>query len=199
MTFRAILATPLLIWSRHAVLIVIILTMIASAVIYPSDLEAYHAAPYDGAENALVLGMEDYGRHINTALALAVPILLRDVVGLKQLLVITIVGILATHGPKRLLNGLEVMGTRLGERPYGPDSRHNMPSGHSALASTVIWYLGRRYSWWLAVITVPVTLLTMWARVMLNAHTFSAVIAGALIGLLVAGLFVTRRATPVGH
>lgn len=196
MTFRDILAQPAQIWRRHAVVLVLALAMIGGAVLYPSDLPAYRAAPYDGADSRLVTGTEEYGRHLNTLLALVIPLLARDPTGFRQLAVITLAGILATHGPKRLLDGLVIGGTRLGERPHSPDSQHNMPSGHSALASSVVWFLGRRYSWWLALITVPVTLLTMYARVMLNAHTFSAVIAGCLIGLVMAALFTSRRKPP---
>ena len=193
MTFLEILEQPRQLWRQHTIVLVLLLALIGGAVVYPSDLPGYHAAPYDGAQDPLVTGTEDYGRHLNTLLALAVPLMARDPAGFRQLAVITLAGILATHGPKRLLDGLVIGATRLGERPHSPDSQHNMPSGHSALASSVVWFLGRRYSWWLALITVPITLLTMYARVMLNAHTFSAVIAGCLIGLVIAALFTTQR------
>ena len=38
--------------------------------------------------------------------------------------------------------------------------------------------------------------MTMYSRVMLNAHTISAVITGALIGFLGAALFTSPRAAP---
>lgn len=193
MTFLEILALPKQIFARHRGVILGVLLVIAVVAVYPSDLPSYQAANYNGAEDALVMGVEDYGRHINTLLALAVPIVLRDWVGLKQLAVATVAGIIATHGSKRLLNDVWIGDTRLGQRPGGPDSSYNMPSGHSALASAVIWFLGRRYSWWWALLTVPITLLTMYARVMLDAHTLSGVIVGALVGLLVTALFVTKR------
>ncbi|MBB3996179.1 membrane-associated phospholipid phosphatase [Sulfitobacter undariae] len=50
----------------------------------------------------------------------------------------------------------------------------------------------RRYSLWLALILIPVTLLTMYARVMLDAHTISAVLSGALTGIIVTALFATK-------
>ncbi|MEZ5752235.1 MAG: phosphatase PAP2 family protein [Paracoccaceae bacterium] len=193
MSWRTILARPRTVVRNHFWAVLAVLAVILSAVVYPSDIESYRAEPYDGANNALVTTTEHYLRHVNTIAAFAVPILLRDVAGLQQLGAVTVFGILATHGPKRLLNDVVIGGTRLGERPHAPDSNHNMPSGHSALASTIIWFLGRRYSWWWLLLTVPVTLLTMYARVMLNAHTISAVVAGALIGLLVTALFVTKR------
>ncbi|GAB4267934.1 MAG: hypothetical protein Kow0013_18310 [Pararhodobacter sp.] len=190
MTFAQILRLPRTQIAHHRGTFLAALLLIAAAVVYPSDTDSYR---YEGAQDALIQGVEHYGRHVNTVLALAVPIVLRDWVGLKQLAVATVAGIVATHGPKRLLNDVWIGDTRLGQRPRGPDSNHNMPSGHSALASAVIWFLGRRYSWWWALITVPITLLTMYARVMQNAHTISAVIAGCLIGLLVTALFVTHR------
>ena len=45
---------------------------------------------------------------------------------------------------------------------------------------------------WLGLFVIPVLFATMYARVMLDKHTISATIAGAAIGLLVAGLFSTK-------
>lgn len=173
---------------------IVALTVMALTGLYPSDLDSYRANPYRGAETPSVVLIEDKLRHVNTVFALAVPLLLRDWVGLKQLSVVTVAGIIATHGPKRLLDQVTVFGTRLGERPHSQDSRHNMPSGHSTLASGVLWFLARRYSWYWLLLTVPVTLATMSARVLLNAHTINSVLVGALVGVLVAALFVTQRA-----
>ena len=50
----------------------------------------------------------------------------------------------------------------------------------------------RRYSLWFGVIVIPIMLLTMYARVMLDAHTISAVISGAMTGMLVTTLFTTK-------
>ena len=194
MSLRDILALPAQHLRRHAIAAIAVLAIILAAVVYPSDLAAYRAHPYDGQASVAVTSIENWGRHVNSIAMLAVPLVLRDWTGLQQLGVVAIAGLIATHGPKRLLNGVVIGGTRLGERPSG--TNHNMPSGHSALASTAIWFLGRRYSWWWMLLTVPVTLLTMFARVMLNDHTISAVIAGCLIGLLVTALFVTRREKP---
>lgn len=194
MTWSQILKVPKAVIGAHPLIVLATVAAILAAVVYPSDIAGYRASPYAGTESTVVTGTEDYLRHANTVVALAMPLLLRDWTGLRQLAVVTVAGIAATHGPKRLLNDVTIGGTRLGERPHAPQSQHNMPSGHSALASSIIWFLGRRYSWWWLLLTVPVTLLTMYARVMLNAHTISAVIAGALVGLLVTALFVTRRA-----
>ncbi|GIT93219.1 hypothetical protein JANAI62_36370 [Jannaschia pagri] len=170
------------------------LTLVALAVatVYPTDFERHHAEPRGGQYDPLVIGVEQVGRHVNTARPLLMVIALRDVVGAKQMVAITAAGILATHGPKRLLNDVEIAGTRLGQRPSSATSKHNMPSGHSSLASAGACFMVRRYSHWFGVVVWPIVLLTMYARVMLDAHTVSATIAGAITGVLVAWLFARK-------
>ena len=191
MNFREILCLPLTLIPANKLLTAVLLVSIILVSIYPSDIERHRAANYAGHEMPVIVFTEEYGRHLNSIAAAGMVLFMRDLTGLKQLAVIIVVGIAATHGPKRLLNNVEVMGTRLGERPSRPTSNHNMPSGHSALASAVIWFLGRRYSWWWLLLTVPVTLMTMLTRVLLDAHTISAVISGMLVGLAFTMLFVT--------
>ncbi|MFN3954335.1 MAG: lipid A 1-phosphatase LpxE [Pararhodobacter sp.] len=192
MTFAEILRLPVRILARNRLLVLLVLLAIGAASIYPSDMEGRYAQSRGGHEMRHVTLTEDYGRFINTGLQLAVPLLLRDMAGLKQLAVITVAGIVASHGPKRLLNDVEIRGTRLGQRPSSPDTRHNMPSGHATLAASGAYFLMRRYSLWFGLIVLPVLLATMYARVMLDEHTISAVIAGALTGMLVTALFTTR-------
>jgi lipid A 1-phosphatase len=192
MTFAQILRLPAAFVRAHKLLTGLVVAVILIAYVYPSDMENTYGQSRNGHEMPLVTGTEYAGRFVNTALQLAVPVLLRDMTGLKQLAVITVAGIAASHGPKRLLNDVEVMGTRLGQRPWSPDSAHNMPSGHSTLAGSAVAFLIRRYGWIWGLITVPILLATMYARVMLDAHTVSAVIAGALTGLLVTAMFTTR-------
>ena len=192
MTFAEILRLPARIFSRNRLLVVLVVLSIGAATIYPSDMEGRYAQSRGGHDMLHVVLIEDYGRFINTGLQLAVPLLLRDAAGLKQLAVITVGGILASHGPKRLLNDVELWGTRLGQRPSSPDTKHNMPSGHATLAGSGAYFLMRRYSLWFGLIVLPVLLATMYARVMLDEHTISAVIAGALTGMLVTALFTTR-------
>lgn len=165
--------------------------MIAAA-IYPSNIEKYYSTPRGGQEMPLVTVTEDYARHINSLLPLAAIVILRDWKGLQELAMVTVVGTLAVHVPKRLLNDVEIMGTRLGRRPNSPHSKHNSPSGHSSLASSGAYFMMRRYGLWFGIIVLPVMLLTMYARVMLDAHTVSATIAGALIGIIVTALFTTK-------
>lgn len=197
MTYKEILRLPGRHLRQNRLVFSLGLGLILLISVYPSDIASYRANPYPGYEMPAVVLVEDKLRHINTIAAFAVPIVLRDWVGLKQLSVVVLAGTAATHIPKRALDQVTIAGTRLGERPNRPTSRHNMPSGHSSLASAVIWFLGRRYGWgWLA-LTVPITLATMGTRVLLNAHTISAVLAGALVGILVTALFVTRREKPL--
>ena len=193
MTFAEIFTLPASILRHHKWRICAALLIIMLSAIYPSDIESYRDTPPPKAEQAIANGIEHYGRHINTILPLATVLILRDWTGLKQIIVFTGAGIIATHGPKRLLNNLQVFGVRMGERPRSPDSRHNMPSGHSALASAGAYFMMRRYSVWFCLIVIPIMLLTMYARVVLDAHTISATIAGATTGMLVTGLFCTKR------
>ena len=192
MTFINILTQPIRTFYRHTILVVMMFLIITVASIYPSDLENDYAVSRGGHEMPFVVGTENYGRHINTVLPFALALMLKDKEGLKQLGFITVAGIIASHGPKRLLNDVEIMGTRLGQRPSSPTSKHNTPSGHSTLAGASAYFIMRRYSKWMGFIVIPVLLATMYARVMLDKHTVSATIAGASTGLLVAGLFSTK-------
>ena len=192
MSFINILTQPIRTFYRHTILVVMMFLIITAASIYPSDLENDYAVSRGGHEMPFVVATESYGRHINTVLPFALALILKDKEGLKQLGFITIAGILASHGPKRLLNDVQIMGTRLGQRPSSPASKHNTPSGHSTLAGACAYFIMRRYSKWMGLIVIPVLLATMYARVMLDKHTVSATIAGAATGLLVAGLFSTK-------
>ena len=192
MAFINIIWQPIRVFYRHTVLLTMMLLVIILASIYPSDLENDYAVSRGGHDMPFVVATENYGRHINTLLPFALALMLRDKEGLKQLGVITVAGILASHGPKRLLNDVEIMGTRLGQRPNSPTSKHNTPSGHSTLAGASAYFIMRRYSVWLGLFVIPVLFATMYARVMLDKHTISATIAGAATGFLVAGLFSTK-------
>lgn len=193
MTFAQILRLPARHLRAHPWAIALILAAIVTAALWPADPAAWRSRPQPMAQNPVLLAVDGYGRHLNTLAALGALVVLRDATGARQLAVATLAGLAATHGPKGLLDDVTVFGTRLGERPYGADSHHNMPSGHAALAAAAIWFLGRRFSWHWLWLTVPVTLLTGAARVAVGAHTPGAVVAGLLIGLLVTALFTTRR------
>lgn len=187
-----ILRQPMHVVKRHTAVAIMSFLVLISATFYPSDLKNDYAISRGGQSSTLVMLTEDYGRHINTLLPIAAIVVFRDWTGFKQMAVVTVAGITASHGPKRLLNDVTVMGTRLGQRPSSPNSQHNMPSGHSTLASSGAYFMIRRYSLWFALIVIPVMFLTMYARVMLDAHTISAVISGALTGIIVTALFATK-------
>jgi lipid A 1-phosphatase len=192
MTFVEILRQPIKVFHTYTVPIVLLVTIILISALYPSDLKNDYSASRGGEDMPFVVSTEKYGRHINTLMPFALAIISRDKAGFKQILVIAVSGIIASHGPKRLLNNVKIMGTRLGQRPFSSTSKHNTPSGHSALAGATAYFVMRRYSWWFAMIVIPVLLCTMYARVMLDRHTISATIAGAATGLLVAALFSTK-------
>lgn len=171
-------------------IIFLVLGCVLSA-LYPSDLSQYPILP-NGSEVPLeVTSTEAYIRFVPTLVQIAVPLLLGDKVGLVQLLYIGVSTSIATHGLKFMLNDRWIGNTRLGQRPHG--GSHNMPSGHSSMVSCAVYFVGRRYDLWLGLLLAAILMLTMYARVILNAHTISAVIAGALLGLLTAAVFTSAR------
>lgn len=172
--------------------ILVCIVGIIFSLLYPTDLESYRT-PLTEDASPVVHVTENYLRFINTVVQIAFPILLKDKIGMIQLVYVGISSTVATHGLKRLLDKQEVWGTRLGERPSRPESRHNMPSGHSSMASTAAYFVCRRYGYKHALYLIPILLLTMYARVELNAHTVNAVIAGALIGFLMTAIFTSER------
>jgi lipid A 1-phosphatase len=178
---------------RPFALAAILLAAIILVAIYPSDIGSYPVLPEGTPTPKVVRLTEDYVRFVPTAVQIALPIVLGDEVGLAQLVYVGISATIATHGTKYLLNDRWVMGTRLGRRPDRTNTHSNMPSGHSSMASCAVYFVGRRYSIWLAIPLAIIMLLTMYARVMLNQHTISAVIAGALIGFLATAMFTSPR------
>ncbi|CAM2760266.1 lipid A 1-phosphatase LpxE [Helicobacter felis] len=132
---------------------------------------------------------EHYARFVPTIASFALPLLKRDVVGLIQIVHVSIATTIATHSLKWGLNNVVIFGRRLGERPSG--SSKNMPSGHSSMIACALAFLVRRYGWvWL--IFLPLAFLTMGARIYYNAHTIGALIAGFSVGVLCV-LFLTNR------
>lgn len=158
---------------------------------FPSDMDFYSQLPAN--HNPAVSFIDHYGRHINTAAMAILPIAFGDKIGFAQAVCVAVATPVATHSLKFLLNDVRVGGARLGERPYGRDSKSNMPSGHSSLAASAMIFVSRRYGrkhlWYL----LPVTAMTMAARILVKAHTLSAVIAGCVLGMLIASLFTSAR------
>ncbi len=171
------------------------LVSLVVCVFYPSDLASYRE--HLGAERpAWVEPSETKLRFVNTIAQIGLPLLLRDKEGMAQLLYLGVATTIATQGLKRVVNDVHVGGTRIGERPYAPDSRHNMPSGHSSMSSCAVYFVARRYGWRHLFYLVPILLLTMGARIMLDAHTLSAVLAGCLIGLICAAWYTSPYRKP---
>lgn len=158
--------------------------------LFPSDVQSYRTGdtPGDGSIADIV---DKYLRFTNTIAQVALPLLMRDPVGMAQSVYLSAGTTLATHGLKRLVDKWEIAGTRLGERPTGGEP--NVPSGHSSMASCAAYFVSRRYGFVHLIYLLPILLLAMYARVALDAHTVSAVIAGTLLGLLMAALFTSRR------
>ena len=173
-------------------ILVLLIALILSA-IYPSKLASYPVLPVGAATPEAVTLTENYVRFVPTAVQIALPLMLGDKVGLVQLLYVGISTTIATHSAKRLLDNVWVDRTRLGQRPNGGSI--NMPSGHSSMVSCAVYFVGRRYSTWLGLLLSLIMGMTMYARVMLNAHTVSAVVAGALLGFLTTALFTSPRST----
>lgn len=178
---------------RPVVLVVMLALATLLSVMYPSDLDSYSTSSPDASLPAAVDLTENYLRFVPTVLQIALPLVLGDKVGLVQLVYVGISTTIATHGAKRILNDRWIFDTRLGQRPSRSGSKHNMPSGHSSMASCAVYFIGRRYGLRLALMLMPILILTMFARVMLNDHTVSAVVAGALLGFLTTALFTSRR------
>ena len=172
-------------------LIMLLLLSALLSILYPSKLETYPILANGSAVPRVATLTERYVRFVPTIVQIALPIALCDKVGVVQLLYVGISTTILTQGSKHLLHARWIGLARLDRRPNGGGM--NMPSGHSSMASCAAYYIGRRYGLWLGILLAVIVGLTMYARVMLNAHTISAVIAGALIGCLTAACFTSPR------
>lgn len=196
---------------RKVLLIATFLFLVCS--IFPSNLFSYrdnppiHAAgewlsvvstmPIDESQKIIkdaVDWVEHRGRYISTAAQIIIPIVLMDRVGLFQLLYSGLATTSATHIFKRLKNHIHIGETRIGERPSG--GRHNMPSGHSSMAGSAMGFIWRRYGSWHLWYLLPILLATMLTRVLLSAHTISAVLAGAILGVVLTYAMTTPKTKP---
>lgn len=154
--------------------------------------------PEAEAEAGLQRGIdwvEYQGRFLATAVQVVVPLVLADKVGLIELVYVAGAATAATHGLKWTLNDVLVSDTQLGLRPNG--GQNNMPSGHSAMAGSALGFVWRRYGAWHLLYLLPLLLATMATRVLLSAHTVSAVCAGALIGVVISYVMATPYLNPV--
>lgn len=174
-------------------LLLLYVTFVFCATSLPALVEPHvRSAPGEVRSEKVLRGVDDYGRFVNTALQVCLPLLYGDRTGLLQLGGVALASVAATHGFKRLFNDWSVEGIRLGQRPSGDGSRHNMPSGHSSMAASGAWFVIRRYGHKWAWVTLPILALTMSGRVGLDAHTLPAVLAGAVLGVLTTELLTSR-------
>ncbi len=177
---------------RRPLQIILCYTMIFILVsLYPSDHSVRQLETPSPDTMAVARWTDDYGRFAVTALQVALPLLLKDKVGMMQLGFVAVSTTLTTHGFKRLTNEWMIDKTRLGQRPSGTESRHNMPSGHSSMASCAAFFVCRRYGMKYAILVIPIMLLTMLSRVVLDDHTISAVLSGGLLGIICTLLFTS--------
>ncbi len=193
MSFKEIIRLPYKNFLQSPFLITAIFLAILVATFYPSDMEKEYSTPKNGDQIFLVRMVDDYLRYTNTVLPIVTTIVLKDFTGMKQLVVLAVSTTLSTHIPKNALNNVRVFGTRLGQRPSAVKKNHNMPSGHSSEAAMGAFFMMKRYSKWFGIILVPILILTMYGRYMLDAHTVSATIAGALTGILMVLIFSNGR------
>lgn len=187
-----ILQLPCKNFRQSRVLMITIFLTILVATFYPSDMQNEYSIKRDGKKMFLVQMVDGYVRYTNTVLPILTTIALKDFTGMKQLVVIAVSTTLSTHIPKNALNYVEIFGTRIGQRPYSAQSNDNMPSGHSSEAAMGAFFMMRRYSKWFGIMLIPILILTMYSRYMLNLHTLSATIAGALTGLLMVLIFSSK-------
>jgi hypothetical protein len=196
--------------SDHSRLVWIGAILVLMCMMYPSNLEEYRKnppiqsfgtwlsevsdVPVDDMSPILQDGVqwvEDRGRFIATGAQVLVPLIALDKIGGVQLLYLGVATTAATHVFKRLFNDVEVAGTPVGQRPKG--GQHNVPSGHSSMAASALGFLWLRYGVFHTYYLLPLVLATMATRVFLSAHTVSAVLAGALLGFVLAYVMTTPR------
>lgn len=140
--------------------------------------------------NSYVYFVEHGLRYTNTALQMMLPILLADKIGIVQAVYVGIGTVVSVQLLKRIFNNIHIGNTRIGERPKGGD--YNVPSGHSAMATSAMMFLIIRYGWRFAFYMVPVSILTMITRLELKAHTMSAVFSGGILGIIIALLLTSK-------
>ncbi|WP_090139265.1 phosphatase PAP2 family protein [Limnohabitans sp. DM1] len=200
--------------AMHRRFMVVAFVTIMACGIFPSDIASYRdetpllsssfwlanatSTPVENVHTILEEGVqwvENRGRFISTAAQVMIPLLLNDKVGLAQMLYSGLATTVTTHFLKRVKNDVHIGQTRLGERPNG--GRHNVPSGHSSMAGSALGFVWRRYGAWHLMYLLPILIATMATRVFLSAHTISAVLAGAILGVVVTYVMTSPRKVSV--
>jgi len=176
--------------SKSFLLKIFILTSFFVAIaFYPSNLNYYRQKVKNTSPHVMII---EHGlRYTLTAAQFTVPILMGDAIGFTQAIYVAAGTTIATHTLKRVLNDMHSGSTRLGERPYDTDSKHNMPSGHTTMAASAMFFLFLRYGRMHLCYAIPLTALTMYARIVLKAHTFSAIFAGCILAATIAAIFTS--------
>ncbi len=175
---------------RPKLLIYILIILFILTALYPSNCNYYRDQEKNAKDlNNVTYLTNKYLRHINTVAQIAIPIILMDKVGLVQAIYVDIATTISTHSLKRIFNDVIIFGKNIGTRPR--QKPNNMPSGHSSMASSEMFFVARRYGWKFAIFLLPITLITMYARVALNCHTVSAILAGFILGALIAVIFTS--------
>jgi membrane-associated phospholipid phosphatase len=170
----------------------LIIALFFAIAFYPSDISWYRARQKDKSPHVIII--ENGLRYVPTVLQFAVPILFADKIGLIQATYVAVGTTITTQGLKRIMNNWSSYTIRLGERPFDEGSRFNMPSGHTTMAASAVFFLLFRYGIWHLSYSMPLLILTMYARIMLKAHTLSAVFAGSVLAFLIASLLTSRFA-----
>lgn len=174
---------------RPKLLIAVLILAFLAAALYPSDNKYYSDNVRINKDTKVAVTVEDYLRFINTASQVLIPIILMDKIGMVQAIYVGIATTASVQTLKPLFNHVTILESKIGQRPRG--KKGNMPSGHSAMASSAMYFVMRRYGMIHGIYMIAITLLTMYARFMLDVHTISAVLAGFTIGILCAVLFTS--------
>ena len=165
---------------------------------YPTD-SSFYQDKRRAQSGDFVYFTEHYLRFTTTIAAVAIPIYKKDIVGFMQMINVSLGTTITTQTLKRVLNrATTINGRRLGERPSSQTSRYNMPSGHSSMVSCAAFFIIIRYRLFkkrsgfaFAIILLLLCFATMYGRVMLDAHTISATIAGFITGGINALVFTS--------
>ncbi|MDR2007378.1 MAG: phosphatase PAP2 family protein [Alphaproteobacteria bacterium] len=172
----------------NKIILGVLVILFCVSAFYPSDMEYYKNREKN--DSIYVMAVEDGLRFVNTAAQIAIPILLADKIGMVQAVYVGIATTVLGQGLKRIFNDVHVGDTRLGERPSG--GNYNMPSGHSAMAASAMAFVAIRYGAINLMYLLPLTILTMIARIMLKAHTLSATLSGLILGIIIGMLFSSK-------
>ncbi|MCL2567253.1 MAG: phosphatase PAP2 family protein [Alphaproteobacteria bacterium] len=172
----------------NKIILAVLIVMFFAASFYPSDMDYYKNREKNSS--VYVMAVEDGLRFVNTAAQIAIPVLLADKIGIVQAVYVGIATTVLGQGLKRVFNNIHVGDTRLGERPSG--GKYNMPSGHTAMAASAMAFVAIRYGAINLIYLLPLTILTMIARIMLKAHTLSATLSGLLLGVIIGVLFSSK-------